>query len=282
LVDGGRPARAAEELLAVAGQAVAAGGFAAAELFLREADQISATVPETLRITVASRLAEVLLQAGRPAEAGRVAERAVAVTDGRDPAAATAMRLVLARTAAMTARWDDARAELTEVRRSGIDGPAVAAEIALVVAQIDGAAAGVVKAARWPELWFGAVRAVARGADGDAAGAHAALTAALDVGRRYPVFCALVQRLAAEAALRDHWGIPQALLRSADLTFTQLRLGRASAACRTLLKAAGHPAPRRRGADAGLPSSLITRGVTVREAEAGSADAGLAAVMLAL
>jgi len=57
------------------------------------------------------------------------------------------------------------------------------------------------------------------------------------------------------------------LLRSADTTFTQLRLGRASAACRTLLKAAGHPAPRRRAADAELPVSLITRGVTVREAE---------------
>ena len=67
LVDGGQPARAAEELLAVAAQAVAAGEFAGAELFLREADQISANVPETVRIMVAARLAEVMLQAGRPA-----------------------------------------------------------------------------------------------------------------------------------------------------------------------------------------------------------------------
>jgi DNA-binding CsgD family transcriptional regulator len=516
LVDGGQPARAAEELLAVAAQAVAAGELAGAELFLREADQISANVPETVRIMVAARLAEVMRQAGRPAEAGRVAERTVAMADGRDPAAATAMRLVLARTAAMTARWDEARAELTEVRHSGIEDPAVAAEMALVEAQIalgdgragsragaehlaaeavglaaaagrpelgcealetlgscarlrdldaaaaayrraldaaaaaglpmhrlrilnelgtvemlrdargerleqaraealrvgavglavgigvnlaallamtarfeevmevagevgrsadrlglvplqaaallmqgfawahqgraqemerclgaaealapedrdlragawgigralaallaedrdgarqalararqeapdqharilnpyegpelllralageasrdeiDSAAAGVVKSARWPELWFGAARAVTRGADGDAAGAETALAAALDAGRRYPVFSALVQRLVAEAAWRDHWGMPQALLRSADATFTQLRLGRASAACRTLLKAAGHPAPRRRAADAGLPVSLTARGVTVREAE---------------
>jgi DNA-binding CsgD family transcriptional regulator len=515
LVDGGQSARAAEELLAVAAQAVAAGEFAGAELFLREADQISANVPQTVQIMVAARLAEVMLQAGRPAEAARAAERTVAMADSRDPAAATAMRLVLARTAAMTARWDEARAELTEVRRSGIEDPAVAAEIALVEAQIalgdgragsragaehlaaeavglaaaagrpelgcealetlgscarlrdldaaaaayrraldaaaaglsmhrlrilnelgtvemlrdargerleqaraealrvgavglavgigvnlaallamtarfeevmdvagevghsagrlglvplqaaallmqgfawahqgraqemerclgaaealapedrdlragawgigralaallaedrdgarqalararreapdqharilnpyegpelllralageagreeiDSAAAGVVKSARWPELWFGAARAVTRGADGDAAGAEAALAAALDAGRRYPVFSALVQRLVAEAALRDHWGRPQGLLRSADATFTQLRLGRASAACRTLLKAAGHPAPRRRAADAGLPVSLIACGVTVREAE---------------
>ena len=49
-------------------------------------------------------------------------------------------------------------------------------------AEIDAASAGVVKGARWPELWFGAARAVAGGADGDAAGAVAALTAAL--GRR--------------------------------------------------------------------------------------------------
>ena len=58
------------------------------------------------------------------------------MADGRDPAAATAMRLVLHRTAAMTARWDEARAELTEIRHSGIEDPAVAAEIALVEAQI--------------------------------------------------------------------------------------------------------------------------------------------------
>jgi DNA-binding CsgD family transcriptional regulator len=108
---------------------------------------------------------------------------------------------------------------------------------------------------------------VARGADGDPAGAQAALDAALAAGHRYPVFSALVQRLVAEAALRDHWGTPQAWLRSADATFTELRLGRASTACRTLLKAAGHPAPRRRAAEAALPAALVARGVTAREAE---------------
>ena len=133
--------------------------------------------------------------------------------------------------------------------------------------EIDAAAAGIVRAARWPELWYGAAQAVASGADGDGAGASAALAAALDAASRYPVFSALVKRLVAEAAVRDHWGAPGVLLRSADATFTELRLGRASAACRALLKAAGQPAPRRRAAEAGLPASLVASGVTAREAE---------------
>jgi DNA-binding NarL/FixJ family response regulator len=515
LVDGGEPAPAARVLLEAGGRASAAGDFAAAELFLREADRITGS-PDDLRITVASRLAQVLLQAGQPAEAATVATRTVAVADGRDPPAATAMRLVLARAAVATARWDEARVQLREVRNSQAADPATAAEIALVEAQvalgdgragsragaerlaakaaritaragrpdlacealetlgscarlrdldaaaaafrraldsatvaklrihrlrilnelgtvemlrdargerleqaraealragavglavgiganlaallamtarfddvmevtaeversarrlglvpllaaallmqgfamahqgrtremdrylaaaeatapddpdlragawgigrglgallaedragarqafararqeapdqharilnpyegpelllraldgeaaraeIDAAAADIVKAARWPALWHGAAQAVASGASGDAGGASAALSAALDAGRRYPVFSALVKRLVAEAAIRDGWGAPELLLRSADATFTQLRLGRASAACRALLKAAGHPAPRRRAADARLPASLAAAGVTAREAE---------------
>ncbi|HEY6297878.1 MAG TPA: helix-turn-helix transcriptional regulator, partial [Streptosporangiaceae bacterium] len=142
---------------------------------------------------------------------------------------------------------------------------AVAGEVSR--AQIETAMGDVVRAARWPELWFGSARAVALGAEGDAAGASAALTAALEAGEVYPVFSALVQRLVAEAALRDHWGTPAALLQPADVTFTRLRLGRASAACRALLKAAGHPAPRRRAAEPRLPGFLVARGVTAREAE---------------
>jgi len=142
---------------------------------------------------------------------------------------------------------------------------ALAAEVG--PAEIDAASADVVRAARWPQLWFGAAKAVARGADGDAAGATAALSAALEAGDRYPVFSALTMRLVAEAAIRDGWGTPAMLLRTADSTFARLRLGRASAACRALLKATGHEAPRRRAADTGLPPSLIAAGVTAREAE---------------
>jgi DNA-binding CsgD family transcriptional regulator len=142
---------------------------------------------------------------------------------------------------------------------------ALAGEVSL--AGIEAASTGIAKAARWPALWFGAARAVAAGTAGDAAGATAALDGALMAGDRYPVFSALTMRLTAEAAIRDGWGDPGALLRRAETTFTRLRLGRAAAACRTLLKTAGHTAPRRRAADARLPASLLSAGITAREAE---------------
>jgi DNA-binding CsgD family transcriptional regulator len=135
------------------------------------------------------------------------------------------------------------------------------------LAEVEAAAADAVKAARWPELWFGAARAVAAGAAGDTAGASAALTAALAAGDRYPVFTAVTMRLVAEAAIRDGWGDPGTLLRGAETVFTRLRLGRASGACRALLKSEGHTAPRRRTADPELPAALVNAGVTTREAE---------------
>jgi DNA-binding CsgD family transcriptional regulator len=519
LIDGGEPARAAQVLLEAGGRAFAAGDFATAEGLLREADR-SAEGLDELRITVAVRLAEVLLVAGKPAEAAGIANRAVMVADGRDRAAASALRLTLARASVMMARWDDARAQLGQIRRGQTADraadQATGAEVALVEAQvalgdgradwraraerlataaadlaagadrpdlccealetlgscarlydldraadafgraldsaaaaglrvhrlrilselgtvemlrdargerlgearaealragavglavgiganiaallamtarfdqvmavgaeversaerlglvplqaaallmqgfaqahqgrvrdmerylgaaealapddpdlragawgigrglgallaedragarlafararqeapdqharilnpyegpelvlrallgeadrdeIDAAAGGIVRAARWPALWHGAAQAVAAGAAGDGAAASAALAAALSAGSRYPVFSALVERMVAEAALRDRWGTPEILLRSADATFTRLRLGRASTACRVLLKATGHPAPRRRAADVGLPASLAAAGVTAREAE---------------
>jgi DNA-binding CsgD family transcriptional regulator len=134
-------------------------------------------------------------------------------------------------------------------------------------AEVEAAAAGAVKAARWPELWFGAARAVAAGAAGDTTGASAALTAALAAGDRYPVFTAVTMRLVAEAAIRDGWGYPGTLLRGAETVFTRLRLGRASGACRALLRSEGHTAPRRRTADPELPAALVNAGVTTREAE---------------
>jgi DNA-binding NarL/FixJ family response regulator len=81
------------------------------------------------------------------------------------------------------------------------------------------------------------------------------------------VFSALAQRLVAEGALRDRWGQPEPLLRSAERTFTSLDLGRPAAACRTLLKAAGKPAPRRRRHEAQLHPTLLAAGVTPKEAE---------------
>ncbi|HYC08774.1 MAG TPA: hypothetical protein VEC10_03995, partial [Steroidobacteraceae bacterium] len=69
------------------------------------------------------------------------------------------------------------------------------------------------------------------------------------------MFSAVVRRLAGEAAIRDAWGDPDALLRGAEAAYTRLRLGRGAAACRALLKTAGRTAPRRRTADTALPAS---------------------------
>jgi DNA-binding CsgD family transcriptional regulator len=133
--------------------------------------------------------------------------------------------------------------------------------------QVEQAAASAVRAARWPQLWASTTLAIVRGAGGDQPGAGRALAAALEAGERYPIFCAIAQRLAAEAALRDRWGDPVALLRSADTTFTRFGVRRAAAACEGLLRAAGQRAPRRRAGDASLPAGLLRAGVTRREAE---------------
>jgi DNA-binding CsgD family transcriptional regulator len=135
------------------------------------------------------------------------------------------------------------------------------------MAEVQADAAALVRAARWPALWNHAALAVARGAVGDRTGAASALEEALDAARRYPVFRALVRRLAGEAALRDGWGEPVPLLRAAEAGFGELRLGRAAAACRGLLRTAGEPAPRRRRGDAEVGRDLLRAGVTPREAE---------------
>ena len=98
-------------------------------------------------------------------------------------------------------------------------------------------------------------------------GAVAALTGALTSRRPLPGLLRPDDAPGCGGSDPGRLGDPGALLRDAETTFTRLRLGRAAAACRSLLKTAGHTAPRRRAADAGLPASLISAGVTAREAE---------------
>ena len=135
LADGGQPVHAAQVLLRAGRRAFAAGSLSSAERFLREAAQAAGS-SEDIQAEVECQLAQVLLHAGQPSEAAAVASRMVAVTDGRDPAAATAMRLVLARAAVMTAAWDNAWTQLAEVRRSRPADWAVDAEVAVIEAQV--------------------------------------------------------------------------------------------------------------------------------------------------
>ena len=202
LVDGGQRARAAETLLDAGRRTLAGGDFAAAELLLREADQIAGS-PADLQVAVAGQLARVLLDGGQVGEAATAAARAVRIADGRDLAVAGSMRLILARAAVITGRWDEARAQLSEVRRhagacpAGADA-ATAAEIALVEAQV----------------------ALGDGHAGSRAGAeHLAVSAAAvatDAGRP-DLACEALETLGSCARLRDLDDAAEAFRRALDL-----------------------------------------------------------------
>lgn len=73
-------------------------------------------------------------------------------------------------------------------------------------------------------------------------------------------------RLLSEAAIVDGWGDPVAWLRTALAFFDHRDDDRIASACRSLLRKAGAPVPRRRGAEA-TPGSLGAFGVTSREVE---------------
>lgn len=74
------------------------------------------------------------------------------------------------------------------------------------------------------------------------------------------------RRLVADAAIADGWGDPAAWLQEALPVFEDHGHDDIAAACRSLLRRAGAPVPRR-GTASGLPTALRTLGVTAREAE---------------
>lgn len=74
-------------------------------------------------------------------------------------------------------------------------------------------------------------------------------------------------RWVAEAALVDDWGQPESWLRGTEAFFTEAGQERLAAACRSLLRRAGVPVPRRRADWAELPTELRRHGLTVREYE---------------
>jgi len=75
------------------------------------------------------------------------------------------------------------------------------------------------------------------------------------------------RRICAQAALADGWGEPVAWLREAADYFAARGDDRVAAACRSLLRAAGAPVPRRRPGGLHVPGKLRALGVTEREAE---------------
>jgi DNA-binding CsgD family transcriptional regulator len=74
----------------------------------------------------------------------------------------------------------------------------------------------------------------------------------------------LGRRLAAEAALADGWGDPVEWLSAAATFFDGFPAAPVASACRSLLRRAGVPVPRR---PTGMSAELADRGITAREAE---------------
>jgi DNA-binding CsgD family transcriptional regulator len=115
--------------------------------------------------------------------------------------------------------------------------------------------------------WVGHARAVELGRRGDTAAAEQAFAdadadlAPCDWYRHH------ARRLVAEAAIRDRWGNPKRWLAEALAFFDAAGPPAVASACRSLLRQAGAPVPRRRRSAPDLPRALTAAGVTPREAE---------------
>jgi DNA-binding NarL/FixJ family response regulator len=73
--------------------------------------------------------------------------------------------------------------------------------------------------------------------------------------------------LVAEAAIRDRWGNPQRWLADALAFFDAAGPPAVASACRSLLRQAGAPVPRRHRLAPDVPEALTAARVTPREAE---------------
>jgi DNA-binding CsgD family transcriptional regulator/tetratricopeptide (TPR) repeat protein len=115
--------------------------------------------------------------------------------------------------------------------------------------------------------WVGHARAVSLGRRGRAAEAEEAFGRADADLAPCDYFRHHARRLVAEAAIADGWGDPTRWLAEALAFFDPSGPPAVASACRSLLRQAGAPVPRRRRSAPDLPASMATAGVTPREAE---------------
>jgi DNA-binding CsgD family transcriptional regulator len=110
--------------------------------------------------------------------------------------------------------------------------------------------------------------AIACGRAGDRQAAEERFSQAHTLRRHAPVglrFGTLLERYAAEAAVRDGWGQPAELLRELAAYYAAAGYDRLARACRALLAETGAPVPRRGRGDSVVPPQLRAIGVTSRE-----------------
>ncbi len=115
--------------------------------------------------------------------------------------------------------------------------------------------------------WVGHARAVTLGRQGRTVEAEAAFIRADADLAPCDWFRHHARRLVAEAAIADGWGDPTRWLAEALAFFDPSGPPAVASACRSLLRQAGAPVPRRRRPAPDLPARVATLGVTAREAE---------------
>lgn len=120
---------------------------------------------------------------------------------------------------------------------------------------------------RWDRLFTLFARAILEGRSGRGAEATASVTEAIRVSAPYPMGRNLGLRLVGEAAVTDGWGTPGDWLRSAEDYFYAAGVPAVASACRALLRSTGLRIAQRRNGINGIPQSLRSAGVTVREYE---------------
>ena len=164
------------------------------------------------------------------------------------------------------------RAAVALSHASGDQATGPGAGLLALVLAVDGDADGM---ARWPAhepvhfLSRGFLRygeAVVAGRAGDGDGAMRLLARGDEALAGASWYRQYGRRLAAEAALADGWGDPVAWLNDALPFFDRIGDERIASACRSLMRKAGAPVPRRR-AEASSSASLPGLGVTARELE---------------
>lgn len=134
-------------------------------------------------------------------------------------------------------------------------------------AELDGPGTDQLTQVHWDRPFAGWSRAVLLGREGRAAEAAKTAEEALTGTADTPLAAHLCLRLGAQAALADGWGRPVEWLRTAEQFFHERGTTRVSAACRSLLRDAGAPVPRRRQGHDTIPPELRRAGVTAREYE---------------